>query len=441
MSKSAGMRAPSFLLAGLGSLAVATTGCFGGHVRGPCEHRGLSTPSWSSTFELRRPANPAPIGGEAQVPALKPAPFDVDEWAGTASAKLPARALPVLGGKEGELLVCAFEAGPSPGIDGIDVVGTPPAYFSVPDLMVWADLAGTKLRKGAKVDSRTATFLFDAALEKGQPITFTLGDYDVFSADDFIGKIEGAYPGQVPFHMRGAGGTATCNALPRERLAAEADARAKKLEGVLAALESREATIEEAFDPAIGEEISRALGAVLAFRGVSPYSRTDPLVVATTARVEAASKRLWARHLELLREKQASLPAPGTWVSAGPSAEVRVSGLRCEKSAYSSVCHPEVEIRIKPAASPAPSPLCPVEKGMLGQIGPFHVYRATGGSRQAQAERVFLEGRWAEEQRELADLPAGSVVGVSLESDFSRDGEKGWDVPLVRVGTVYLRVY
>lgn len=83
----------------------------------------LSVPYEGVVFEDRRPESPAPFEGEPRGMTVRPRSFDEDAWALYVLNDLPPRAAPELSadpGPGGSVLVCAFEAGPSAGIDGID---------------------------------------------------------------------------------------------------------------------------------------------------------------------------------------------------------------------------------------------------------------------------------------------------------------------------------
>lgn len=396
-------------------------------------------------YALKQPESPKPIEGEPRWITVRPQAFDEDAWGASIWPSLPPRTVPELHGDlalGGSVLVCQIEAAPSPGIDGIDGPGGPVVSISTPDLLVWADFGGTKVNKGPEIGSSRGTFAYRVSLAEGARVTFAFGDFDWLSRNDYIGRIEGRYPGKVPFLIRGKGGSATCNAASPERVAGEAARRRKDLEELVAQLERREPTPERPLDHALAGRIEAALGAVEYFKGIAGTAASGSGESAEVAqRVRRATEKQWGRHVGAMRARHASLPPPGTWVQAGELVEARVAGLHCQVGEkIIPLCNPAVELRLRADPDVA---RCDDGKRFLGDVGEIEVVNARGESTAVLVSSVRVRGRWLQDEAELWRLKKGDVLYLPTFAGgfFYRKTHVGWDIPIVRVAGTELRVY
>ncbi len=431
-------------------LAALATGCFplSEPAYGRCNSGvALSQPSDLGVYAQRQPESPAPIAAEARGITVHPRLFDEDAWGASMLPYLVPRALPVLEGDlaaGGSVLVCELAVGPTPGIDGIDGPNGPVVSLSTPDLLVWADFAGTKVNKGPRLGSSRGTFAYRVSLTDGAPVTFSFGDFDFLSQNDAVGRIEGRYPGKVPFSIRGKAGAATCHAVSPERIAGEAARRREELEGLIAQIERHEPTLDMPLDHALAGRIEVALGAVEYFTGtagtgVSLGTAVSAESAAVVRRVRAATEKQWARHVEKLRSKHASLPAPGTWAIVSDLAEARVAGLHCQVGEkIIPLCNVAVEVRLRKDPG-----RCEEGKRFWDEVGNIEVVDARGESTSVLVSGVRVGGRWLSNDTELWRSKEGDVLYLPTFAGgfFYRKTYVGWDMPIVRVGGKELRVY
>lgn len=409
-----------------------------------CEGQSpLLHPDPSDAFERRSPKDPRPIAVSAPPrPTLTPEPFDEDRWGERVFDRLPPRIAPEINGGPrsagGTPLVCAFEAQAKEGIDGVDGLdGRTWISISTPDLLVWATFGAEKFARGPRFFSASGTFTFRTWLRANDPVTFEFGDYDLFSSNDYLGKLQGAYPGKVPFRLQGPVGWAECRAATPEILAAGAKEAEARLDEKFRDYESWTPTLDHPFPPDRGPPIDKALGELEFFTEMEAAPRR-----AAQARMDRAVARHWTAYVDLLRRKFDSLPPAGEWVPVNRFFAARVSGLAClVGDAYRRrECRIELQVRVLSEVGGA---LCPHDDDELGDLGPIVPVFADGFEAGATLTGVRSGERWLTDAMDLTRLPPGSVLSllVRVGPPSTRDSEVAWDVPLVKIGPTYLRVH
>ncbi len=403
----------------------------------------LPHPEASDAFERRQPKEPPSIAvKDPPEVSVSPTRFEEDKWGERVFDKLPPRHAPELSdagpSRGGTPLVCSFEVKAKEGVDGVDDVnGRTWISISTPDLIVWADFAGTKINKGPRFGSTTATFTFRAGLRTNDHVIFEFGDYDFFSSNDYIGKIDGSYPGSVPFHVQGPVGSAVCRAASSELLAAEAKIAGKQLDEAIADYSAWTPTLDEPLGTGKLESVARTLGAVEYFTEEAGAARAS-----TNRRLNEAARRQWTTYVGLVEKTFDSLPSAGSWVPVTDFAEGRVAGLSCRiGDRYRKLdCAVELLVRLRKVPGGA---FCPDDQDSLGDLGPLSFLRSDGRVLDARISGIRAGEVWLTDAMELTRLLPGAVIAVRLVVDSTRphDSETGWDVPLLRIGKTYLRVH
>ena len=409
-----------------------------------CEGRSpLPHPEASDAFERRQPKEPPPIAvkGLPEI-SVTPKPFEEDRWGERVFDALPPRQAPEIRDTGpvhgGTPLVCSFEVRAQEGVDGLnDINGRTWISISTPDLILWADIAGTKLNKGPRFASTSATFTFRAGLRTNERVVFEFGDYDFFSSNEYIGRIDGSYPGSVPFQIRGPVGTAVCRATSSELLAAEAKIAGKQLDSAIAEYEAWTPTLEEPLGTSKMEPITRALGTVEYFTEENGEARTN-----TIRRLNDAASRQWKTYVGLVAKTFNSLPPAGSWVPVTDFAEARVAGLSCRLGDRyrRSDCAVELLVRLQKEPGGA---FCPLDSGRLGDFGPLSFLRSDGRVLDSGVDGVRTEEGWLQDAMALTRLLPGAVIAIRLTVDGAspHDSESGWDIPLLRIDKTYLRIH
>jgi len=426
------MRASVALAIALGPTQL---GCFSLPAYNRCENGpALTTPYGFEVYEERQAESAAPFEGRAPDMRVSRGLFDGDRWAEQVKS-LPERELPLLGD---DLLVCDFQTVRVAGIDAIDTPSGPIATSSTPDLMVWASFAGTVHRRGPRPSTTRATFAFRAKLQKDDSIVFTFGDHDFFSDNDLLARIHGKYPGRVPFSIKEKASSASCHAISASRLESEARARRSEVEALLLAYERYVPTLEEPLPLELRRRVSAQLDALEFFAG---SSKTD--ADTASSRMQVASQKQWQRYVELLADKRAELPPAGSWVAFGELAEVRVSGLRCQVGdQILKRCEPQIDVKLSTDPDTAQctdgshDPMShPIDK-----LGKIELIESDGSTASAPVWEVISGKRWLRTTAELWRLKKGDVVRLPLRTNSLHESHTGWPVPLIRIGTTYLRV-
>ncbi|MFO0588379.1 MAG: hypothetical protein U0441_12595 [Polyangiaceae bacterium] len=435
------MRALSGLLVPLPFL----TGCLSWLVPGldnplPCpQPRELTSAENLAEYDLVQPEGGVDIGGDPKYVAIQSVGFAEDIWAAEAVGQVqPYRASSIGAdlGNGGSVLVCSFAVGPTPGIDGIDGPTGPVISTSTPDLLVWADFAGEKVNKGPAFSSSRATFAFRVSLKEGDPVHFGFGDFDVFSANDGIGGIDGRYSGAMPFDVRGRVGNARCHAIPPAVIATERAKWRAELTAASHAFEAYTPTLSAPVSWDLAKRVDSALGAVLYFE-----SREESSEKELVDRLEDASRKQWLRYMDLLRDKRKTSPAAGTWVSVGETWDARVAGLFCRSRGTGiPLCDPALEIRWKQ------DPVMPDCHGMarfFDALGQVSLVDRRGETTSASMDDARRNGVWARTDAELWQTKKGDTMLVPLSAGgtFWRKNNQGYDIPFVIVNGTYLRIY
>lgn len=426
-------------LSALGAaLALSTAACVPSTDACRMQSR-LDAPWPDDKYEARKVASPAAVGkGEAPAVPLTPKAFDEDRWGAAVWAGLAPRVAPELSAADpdqgGTSLVCWFDATPVKGIDGANYVDAPVLGISTPDLIVWATFAGAQLNKGPRLFSTSSMFTFRASLRSGDPVTFEFGDYDLFSSNDYMGRIDGTYPGRVPFTVRGPAGVAECRAAFGDVLAVHAKEAATTLDAALARLEAHTPTLEQPLSPDL-EAVETALGAVEYFT-----ARGGPRLAAAQGRVDKASRAQWARYLGLVQRAYLDAAPAGQWVQVASYADARVDGLECRIApAYSAKdCAPVLELRVRSEMGGA---LCPARGDELGELGPLRLLTSDGRVAGVEVRHVRVGDRYLTDAMDLTRQLPGAVLRLRVSPSSRRESEAGWDLPLMRVGKTYLRVH
>lgn len=407
-----------------------------------CENQPkLRSREAADAFERRRPKDPKPIAQSAPPKTtLTPEHFDEDRWGERVFDDLPPRIAPEINGgprsKGGTPLVCTFEAQAKAGVDGVDDLnGRTWISISTPDLLVWATFASEKFTRGPRFYSSTGTFTFRTWLRAQDPVTFELGDYDLFSSNDYLGKMEGAYPGSVPFQIKSPVGKAECRATTTQMMAAGAREAEAKLEEKFRDYESWTPTLEHPLAPDLRPPIEKALGELEFFTEIEGAPRR-----AAQERLDRDVSRLWTAYIGLLQRKHDSLPPAGDWVSVNRLFAARVAGLACligDRWGKKS-CSIELDLRV---LADLGGTLCPVDDDDLGDLGPIVPIFADGFETSATIAGARVGGAWLTDAMDLTRLAPGSVLTLHIEIGGQRhETEADWDIPLVRIGKTYLRV-
>lgn len=407
----------------------------------PCpEAREISPPSKHGVYELKQPEEGADFGGEPKYVPIHPKPFAEDAWAVKAAAGAKLYRAPSVGSDPahgGSVLVCSFAVGPTPGIDGIDGPTGPFVPISTPDLLVWADFAGQKVNKGPALGSSQATFAYRVNLNEGDLVRFGFGDYDFLSANDAIGTIEGRYPGQMPFEVRGKVGAASCYAIPPDGIAAERARWQAELAAAIHGFEAHVPTLDAPVPWAQAERAETALGALEYFAGKDEQAQREVI-----ASLEERSRKQWSRYLELLREKRKATPAPDTWVSLGDDFDGRVAGLHCQTGdQLIPICDPALELQLKKDAAPPPD--CHDAPSFLDRITPVELMDHRGERASALFNGIRLNGVWVTSEADLWKAKKGDRLFIPLSGGglSYRKTNRRYDIPFVVVNKTYLRIY
>ena len=406
----------------------------------PCpQPRDLTSAADMAEYDLVQAEGSADFGGDPKYVPIRASPFGEDTWAAEAVGAVEPYKTPSIGSdlaNGGSVLVCSFAVGPTPGIDGIDGPSGPVISTSTPDLLVWADFAGEKVNKGPAFSSSRATFAFRVSLKEGDPVHFGFGDFDVFSANDGIGGIDGRYSGEMPFDVRGRVGNARCHAIPPSVIAAERAKWRKELTEASRAFEAYTPTLDAPVSWDLASRVKVALGAVLYFESKEESAEKD-----LVQRLEDASRKQWLGYLDLLRNKRKTAPMPGTWVSASPSVDARIAGLFCRSRGTGiPICHPALELRWKQ------DPVVPDCHGMAGffdQIGQVTLFDGRGETESPTMSDAKRNGVWVATDTDLWKTKKGDTMLVPLVAGgvFYRTTHKGYDIPMVSVNGTYLRIY
>jgi hypothetical protein len=409
--------------------AVLICGCWGTlPAEGPqCAPAEWSPPSARRELESFAPEPALAPKKRPQRWGLSPGVFNSVGYAEGIYPELRPLVAPSL---RGGIVVCNFNLRPIAGIDGVHGITT----NSTPDLIVWAEAGGQKLSAGPKPDSLHATFAFRLSLEEGDRVRFSFVDRDFFSSDDWIGHIDGVYPGRLPFTVRGRGAAAVCGALPAERVAGLLAESEKELARELSLFEAHEPTMETPIDFAARPRIEALLARIVYF------AKDAPSIQATLDRVGAVSEQQWGRYLEKLDALAGTLPPPAAWVSLNASFEGHAAGVICQSGeGIAPSCGVELLLRARAAL---PRTACPASMSDFGGLGRLEVIASDGATEAASIRsirrgKVYLRGEAA-----VPSIKAGDVLSVEVK--FSgyhyRTSPKEWDLPLLRVGKTVLRI-
>lgn len=421
--------------------ALLTSGCWGGlwgelpPETPRCEPMAWSVPGAGRELETFAPEAATGATGATKRPRRLTITAGSFDAVGFAESVYPTLAPLVLPSLQGGVVVCDFDLRPVPGIDGIDGPSGPITTSSTPDLVVWAEAGAQKMHQGPKFDSLHATFAFKLNLETGQRIRFSFVDFDFFSANEGMGYIDGAYPGRLPFSVRGRGAVALCGALSAERVDGLAGAAERALAREMAQFEAYEPTVEAPVDHATGSRIAGLLGQVGYFRGEGA-----PLIRETIERVGAASERQWGRYVEILDGLAGRLPPPAAWVSLNDGFEGRVAGVICQSGhGLAPSCGVELLLRAKAAV---PRAECPAGIEAFGGLGKMEMVASDGATETASIRSLRRGKEYLRGEADVAAIKVGDVLSVEVyfAGYHYRTSAKDWDLPLLRVGKTVLRV-
>ena len=426
------------LLLGL-TASVALTGCFSfGPPYDRCANGpGLSQPNGYGVYEERKPEAGGPIVAKAPSSYVAPSSFDADTWGASVLSTLPSRSAPDITPRE--LLVCDLQTVSVAGIDDTaGPYGSKLYRSSTPDLIVWARFDGYALTRGPRSSTTRATFSFPTELHEGDPVVFTFGDHDFFSENDFVAKIQGNYFGKLPFEIKGKGGKANCNAVPLARLEQEAGERRVALESLLVAFEKHVPSLTKPLPGELFGPIGYALTAIKFFAG-DANEETE----ATNERLKAATGQQWATYGRALEKLRSSLPRAGTWVLLDERARARIPTLRCQvDAAQVKRCTPilEIELLKDPDVS-----VCTAEDSKnlqdpIDSLGDIFAIASDASESSAHAWAVQVGARWLSSTSELWKLKKGDVLRIPLSINGLPESHTRWSIPMIRIGSTYLRV-
>lgn len=410
--------------------AVLICGCWG---ISPAESPRCPPAEWSPPWPGRviesfAPEAPLAPKKRPQRWGLSPGVFDSVGFAEAIYPELRPLVAPSL---QGGFVVCNFDLRPVAGIDGVQGITT----SSTPDLIVWAEAGGQKVPAGPKPGSLHATFAFRLNLEEGERVRFSFVDHDFLSSDDWIGHIDGVYPGRLPFTVRGRDARAVCGALPAERVAGLLAESEKELARELSLFEAHEPTLETPIDFAARPRIEALLARIVYFE-----AKGAPGLQATLARVGAVSEQQWGRYLEKLDALAPTLPPPAAWVSLNASFEGHVAGVICQ-SGEGVVPRCGVELLLRARAA-LPRTACPASLSDFGGLGQLEVIASDGATEAASIDSIRRGKAYLQGEADVQSVKAGDVLSVEVR--FSgyhyRTSPKEWDMPLLRVGKTVLRV-
>jgi hypothetical protein len=321
---------------------------------------------------------------------------------------------------------------------GLDSVRIGPArrLDFTPDLRVRASFGGVPHDGRVAPNQTRAVFAFRPKLSVGDDVTFVATDPDLFGPDDPIGRLGGRYPGRLPFVLSNEALRVECRGRSDAERERARGAALGALEAELASFARHRATLDAPLPEGWHERLVARMAEV-AFHG----AEGDPELAAARARVEAVLRTHWGRYLAEIDRAGRELPPPGTWVALGAAAEVRVAGLLCQGGdGLPPRCNVELEARLR-----SPGSLCPVDLNRAGPVTDLEAYFYDGKRTRLSVFNVLRGGALVPHERELARVAPGAVYSLELTTDrfvpSPRSDENEWQVPLIRVGGRFLRVY
>lgn len=421
------------VLALFGAVSLASTGCAALLETRACDATSSTwlAPMAKGPVEVRRFEAPPPRPPVLPKLRAQKSFFDETGFAREIWPSLRPLSAPDFEG----VLVCAVSASPRGDIDGV-TLPTPVGDANIPvgtaDLMIWARFGAIRKTAGPLIWSNGGVFAFKVPLRTNDEVVFTLGDFDFFSPNDYIGELATRYPGKLPFSFQGNRGAATCRGVDRAGLDALAEETRRAMERELAVLEGHVPTLDK---PIEQEALSRLGWHVtrLGYLG----SETDPAILKAQVRIERAGEVKWTKYLELLGELRSRLPEPERWVPVSPSFRAHVIGLVCRKHSYGEACSVGIDVELPPSGGT----LCPIGAASAAGMGPFRAVHADGQVYDLRIDHVQIDGAYLPDDTALEKLAGGQVVRVLLSIPTYTRYDEPWSYPLLRIGDVWLRAY